>query len=46
MTRQRLYLETLEKILPTVDEIYIMDKDGAGALPLLPLRTGKGVTGP
>ena len=42
VTRQRLYLETLEKILPAVDEIYVMDKDGAGALPLLPLRTGKG----
>lgn len=42
VTRQRLYLETLEKILPTVDEIYVMDKAGGGVLPLLPLRTGKG----
>ena len=42
VTRQRLYLETMEKILPTVDEIYVMDKSGAGALPLLPLRSGKG----
>ena len=42
VTRQRLYLETLEKVLPAVDEVYVMDKDGAGALPLLPLRTGKG----
>ncbi len=42
VTRQRLYLETMEKILPTVDEIYVMDKNGAGALPLLPLRSGKG----
>ena len=42
VTRQRLYLETMEKILPAVDEIYVMDKNGAGALPLLPLRSGKG----
>lgn len=42
VTRQRLYLETMEKILPSVDEIYVMDKDGAGALPLLPLRDVKG----
>ena len=43
VTRQRLYLETMEKILPSLDEIYVMDKNGAGALPLLPLRSGKGV---
>lgn len=42
VTRQRLYLETLEKVLPAVEEVYVMDKNGAGALPLLPLRTGKG----
>jgi membrane protease subunit HflK len=45
VTRQRLYLETLEKILPDVEEVYVMDKDGAGALPLLPLRSGKGGSG-
>jgi membrane protease subunit HflK len=39
VTRQRLYLETLEQVLPKLDEIYIMDKKGSGALPLLPLRT-------
>jgi membrane protease subunit HflK len=41
VTRQRLYLETLEKVLPKLEEIYIMDREGAGALPLLPLRTEK-----
>lgn len=41
VTHQRLYLETLEKVLPTLEEIYIMDRDGAGTLPLLPLRTEK-----
>ncbi len=41
VTRKRLYLETMEKILPALDEVYVMDKNGAGALPLLPLRTEK-----
>jgi membrane protease subunit HflK len=43
VTRRRLYLETMEEILPRLEEIYIMDGQGAGALPLLPLRgAGKG----
>ncbi|WP_305043642.1 FtsH protease activity modulator HflK [Geoalkalibacter sp.] len=44
VTRRRLYLETLESILPQVEEIYVMDAAGAtSALPLLPLRqAGKG----
>ena len=41
MTRERLYLETLEEILPRMEEIYIMDRQGSGALPLLPLRSPK-----
>jgi membrane protease subunit HflK len=41
VTRQRLYLETLERILPQLEEIYVMDPAGSGALPLLPLRTEK-----
>jgi membrane protease subunit HflK len=41
VTRQRLYLETLEKILPQLEEVYVMDKAGSGALPLLPLRGEK-----
>jgi membrane protease subunit HflK len=41
VTRQRLYLETLEEILPRMEEVYIMDAKGAGALPLLPLRSEK-----
>lgn len=41
VTRQRIYLETLEEILPRMEEIYIMDGKGAGALPLLPLRSQK-----
>lgn len=39
VTRRRLYLETLEEVLPRIEEVYIMDRQGAGALPLLPLRS-------
>lgn len=39
VTRQRIYLETLEKVLPSLSEIYIMDEQGTAALPLLQLRT-------
>jgi modulator of FtsH protease HflK len=38
VTRRRFYLETMEQILPKVGEIYVMDKEGTSALPLLPLR--------
>ena len=38
VTRSRIYLETLEEVLPRLDEIYVMDAKNAGALPLLPLR--------
>lgn len=39
VTRQRLYLETMEQVLPKLGEVYIMDQEGARVLPLLPLRT-------
>jgi membrane protease subunit HflK len=38
VTRRRIHIETLEEILPRLDETYIMDEDGKGLLPLLPLR--------
>jgi modulator of FtsH protease HflK len=41
VTHKRLYLETLEEILPRVEEIYILDGKGGGALPLLLLRGEK-----
>ncbi len=41
VTRQRLYLETLEEVLPRMEEVYIMDGKGPGAFPLLPLRSEK-----
>ena len=38
VTRSRIYLETLEEVLPRLDEIYVMDNKSGGLLPLLPLR--------
>jgi membrane protease subunit HflK len=38
VTRRRIYIETMEQILPKLDETYIMDQDNGGVLPLLPLR--------
>ena len=38
VTRSRIYLETLEVVLPRLEEIYVMDDKNGGALPLLPLR--------
>ena len=38
VTRSRIYLETLEEVLPRMDEIYVMDDKSGGLLPLLPLR--------
>ena len=37
VTRQRIYLETMNKVLPKVREKYIMDKNTSGVLPLLNL---------
>jgi len=42
VTRRRMYLETLEDVLPRFEEVYIMDKQGGGVLPFLPLRAEKG----
>jgi modulator of FtsH protease HflK len=46
VTRRRLHLETLEKVLPQLEEIYLMDQQGTGALPLLPLRKEQRKGGP
>ncbi len=41
VTRQRLYLETMERVLAPIKNKVIVDKGVAdGALPLLPLRSG------
>lgn len=43
VTRQRLYLEAMQEILPKVEHLYVMDKQQQNILPLLDLsrRTGK-----
>lgn len=38
VTRRRIQIETLEQVLPGLDEIYIMDQNVNGMLSLLPLR--------
>lgn len=38
VTRKRIYLETLEEVLPKLQETYIMDQQNNSLLPLLPLR--------
>ena len=40
VTRKRMYLETMQEVLPTVESIYIMDKDQQTPLPLLNLTKG------
>ncbi len=45
VTRRRLYLETMEQVLPKLQEVYIMDSKGTAALPLLPLRAEKAAKG-
>lgn len=37
VTRKRMYLETMQQILPTVKEIYLLDKDQRSLLPFLDL---------
>ncbi|MBB5348968.1 FtsH protease activity modulator HflK [Desulfoprunum benzoelyticum] len=46
VTRQRLYLEAMQEILPNVDSVYIIDKDQQSPLPLLNLSGAKGLAAP
>ena len=41
VTRKRMYLETMQAILPNVEEIYLVDKNQKGILPLLDLNKSK-----
>ncbi len=41
VTRQRMYLETMQAVLPKVESIYVMDESQQGPLPLLNLRTNQ-----
>jgi membrane protease subunit HflK len=45
VTRKRLYLETMQKILPRLGGKLFLDEDAKGVLPLLPLETLKTVVG-
>jgi membrane protease subunit HflK len=45
VTRRRIYLETMEKILPQVEKKVIVDADMRSVLPLLNLDTPKKTTG-
>ncbi len=38
VTRQRMYLETMERVLPRVGGKIFLDKDAKGLLPLMPLN--------
>jgi membrane protease subunit HflK len=37
VTRRRLYLETMERVIPATGSRVFLDKDATGILPLLPL---------
>lgn len=43
VTRQRMYLEAMQEIIPRVEHVYIMDKNQQNVFPLLDLtrKTGK-----
>jgi membrane protease subunit HflK len=42
ITKKRLYLETMEKVLPNIEKIIIPDKNSGNMLNLLNLNPGKG----
>jgi membrane protease subunit HflK len=42
VTRQRLYLEMLDSVLPKLRDVYVLDKTGTAPLPLLDLNRGGG----
>jgi membrane protease subunit HflK len=39
ITRQRLYIEMMNEVLPTVDQLYVVDESVKGILPLLNLTS-------
>lgn len=41
VTRRRMYLETMQEVLPNVNEIYVVDGDKGGILPFLDVRGAK-----
>ncbi|MDA2932926.1 FtsH protease activity modulator HflK [Acidobacteria bacterium AH-259-D05] len=45
VTRRRMYLETMAKVLPRMGGKLFIDQDAGGVMPLLPLETLRGLTG-
>lgn len=45
VTRQRMYLETMQKILPRFGGKLYLDKDAKGVMPLLPMESLQAITG-
>lgn len=45
VTKQRLYLEAYQAVLPNAQQIYIIDSDQKGVLPLLQLKEQAGAKG-
>jgi membrane protease subunit HflK len=41
VTRRRMYLETMQEVLPKVAEIYVIDGEKGGLLPFLDVRGGR-----
>lgn len=46
VTRKRMYIETMQKILPNVETIYIIDKDQQSPIPLLNITGAQGLAAP
>ncbi len=46
VTRQRLYLETMQRVLPRVGRKLVVDKDAGNVIPLLNLGDGAGLPAP
>ncbi len=44
VTRRRMYLETMAKVLPRMGGKLYIDKDVEGVMPLLPMETLRGLT--
>ncbi len=44
VTRKRMYLETMEKVMPNVQSVYVIDKDQQAPLPLLNITSQSGLS--
>ena len=40
VTRRRLYIETMQEVIPKVEEVYVVDHEQQSILPLLQLNQG------